>query len=146
MNPIRIVSEQEVTNVLKLVNMYEFIVSLPEGIQTCIGEGSNSLVSGGQLQRLSIARAILRNPKILIFDECTSNLDPINSKQIIKLIESLNGKFTILFITHDKEMMRIADNLIVLKNGKLVEQGSYLQLISSKGELSEITKSPDIFL
>ncbi|KAK6894300.1 Alpha-factor-transporting ATPase [Candida tropicalis] len=146
MNPIRIVSEQEVTNVLKLVNMYEFIVSLPEGIQTCIGEGSNSLVSGGQLQRLSIARAILRNPKILIFDECTSNLDPINSKQIIKLIESLNGKFTILFITHDKEMMRIADNLIVLKNGKLVEQGSYLQLISSKGELSKITKSPDIFL
>ncbi|RCK57414.1 Alpha-factor-transporting ATPase [Candida viswanathii] len=141
MNPVKIVSQHEVINVLKLVGMYDFIASLPEGIQTCIGEGTNSLVSGGQLQRLSIARALLRKPKVLIFDECTSNLDPVSTRQFIELIESFNGKYTILFITHDKEMMRIADNLIVLKDGKIAEQGSFLQLMSDQGELTKITKS-----
>ncbi|KAL6453007.1 HST6 Alpha-factor-transporting ATPase [Candida maltosa Xu316] len=142
MNPVKKISQNEIIHVLKLVGIYEFILSLPEGIHTSIGEGSNSLVSGGQLQRLSIARALLRKPQILIFDECTSNLDPVNTKHIIELMETLNGKFTILFITHDKEMMRIADNLIVLKDGQVVEQGSYLQLMSlSNGELARITRS-----
>ncbi|RLV94979.1 Alpha-factor-transporting ATPase [Spathaspora sp. JA1] len=135
-------TEKHLDKVFRMVGIYDFIISLPEGVQTQIGEGSNSLVSGGQLQRLSIARALLRRPKVLIFDECTSNLDPLNTQHIIDVIRTqLAGNFTILMITHDKEMMKIADRLVVIKDGKNCESGKYNQLLATNGELARITKS-----
>lgn len=129
----------EIYSVLKLVNIYEFVISLPEGISTLIGEGSNSLISGGQLQRLSIARALLRNPQILILDECTSSLDPENKKIIREVIETLSKRCSILMVTHDKEMMKISHRALVLKNGYIVEEGTYEDLIEKRGELWRIS-------
>lgn len=105
---------------LKLANIYSFIVSLPEGIHTRLGEGHHSLLSGGQLQRLSIARALVRKPKILIMDECTSNLDPHNTNLIVDLVKSnlSTQSITIILITHNLEMMKIANRVINIKQGK----------------------------
>ncbi|EGW31761.1 ATP-dependent permease [Spathaspora passalidarum NRRL Y-27907] len=142
MSPSVQISYPLLEEVLKMVGIYDFVVTLPEGLQTQIGEGSNSLVSGGQLQRLSIARALIRRPKVLIFDECTSNLDPLNSQHIIELIKKqLAGNYTIIIITHDKEMMKITDRLIVLKGGRVCESGKYNQLLATNGELTRITRS-----
>ncbi|KGR08774.1 alpha-factor-transporting ATPase [Candida albicans P57072] len=160
------VSDSEIIKILKLVNLHQFIVSLPQGLLTIMNDSDNDndngnenenenengntistssstsfTFSGGQLQLLAIARALLRNPKILLLDECTSNLDPITTKIIINVIKSLHGKLTILFVTHDKELMRIADNLIVMKDGQIVEQGDFQQLISNDGEFTKITKT-----
>ncbi|KAG7665750.1 HST6 [[Candida] subhashii] len=141
-SPLLQITHTDVLEVLEMVGILEFVVTLPEGLQTPIGEGSNSLVSGGQLQRLSIARALLRRPKVLIFDECTSNLDPVNTRVVIDMIRNkLAKKYTILLITHDREMMKITDKLIVLKNGRVGETGTYEQLIGLNGELARITKS-----
>ncbi|CAH2352327.1 alpha-factor-transporting ATPase [[Candida] railenensis] len=131
----------EIESALKVVNMYDFISSLELGLSSPMGEGSNSKFSGGQLQRLSIARALLRKPKILILDECTSALDPDNSKIICNLVsQSFYRKrdVTILAITHSKEMMRSCDRVCVLKKGVKVEDGEYNQLVKEKGELFRI--------
>ncbi|CUM45047.1 uncharacterized protein AC631_01359 [Debaryomyces fabryi] len=108
---------------LKLANIYPFIISLPEGIHTRLGEGQHSLISGGQLQRLSVARALIRKPKILIMDECTSNLDPHNTNLIIDLVKNnlSTQNITIILITHNLEMMKIANRVINIKQGKVLE-------------------------
>ncbi|KAG5419397.1 HST6 [Candida metapsilosis] len=119
-SPTRQINSNELNHYLKLCGMYDFVMSLPEGLHTRVGEGNNTLLSGGQLQRLSIVRALIRRPKFLIFDECTSNLDPANAKLIMDLITSLKHKYTILCITHDREMMSMVDKLYTLENGIIV--------------------------
>ncbi|KAK6465801.1 P-loop containing nucleoside triphosphate hydrolase protein [Scheffersomyces coipomensis] len=139
LNPQMQVSDDDIYESFKISNMYSLVVSLPEGLNTKIGEGMNALMSGGQLQRLAIARALVRNPKILILDECTSNLDPENKKMIAELIqEKLMGKYTILLISHDVDMMKFS-RLVVLQQGRIVEQGHYDELYSKRGELYKIT-------
>ena len=152
------VSDIEIIKVLKLVNLYQFIISLPQGLLTVMNDSDNDndndnddtrlassltsfTFSGGQLQLLAIARALLRNPKILLLDECTSNLDPITTKIIIDVVNSLHGELTVLFVTHDRELMRISDNLIVMKDGQIVERGDFQQLSSNNGEFTKITKT-----
>lgn len=122
-NPKKRVNMDKIYKVLKYVNMYSYVLSLPEGVHTIIGEGSHSLLSGGQSQRLSIARALIRDPQVLILDECTSNLDKENTDFIINLINTtLRGKMTIILITHDVEVMKVANRIIKVKNGYIVEQ------------------------
>ncbi|CAK9439258.1 uncharacterized protein LODBEIA_P34680 [Lodderomyces beijingensis] len=120
-NPTRQVAMDEVNEYLDLCGMYDFVVSLPEGVHTRVGEGANTLLSGGQLQRLSIVRALLRRPRILIFDECTSNLDPKNTKLIMDLIMNLKHRYTIICITHDEQMMSCMERLFILENGSILE-------------------------
>lgn len=138
----RMISNQRVINSLKLSNVDEFTNLLPEGLQTKIGGGISSQLSTGQLQRLSIARALIRNPKIMIMDECTSNLDPENTQIIIDLIKNKLSKIdnlTIVLITHSHQVMKIADKLIVMKNGRVSEQSKdYWSLYNNKGEFYEI--------
>ncbi|KAI5967462.1 HST6 [Candida theae] len=119
-SPTRQVNTEELKQCLRLCGMHDFVMSLSEGLNTRVGEGNNTLLSGGQLQRLSIVRALIRRPKVLIFDECTSNLDPANAKLIMDLIMSLKHKYTILCITHDQNMMNMVDKLYTLENGTLV--------------------------
>ena len=134
------VDSNQIQHVLKLVNIHPFVSSLPEGMFTIMGEGMNSLMSGGQLQRLSLARALIRKPLIILLDECTSSLDPENSKLIRDLIlENLSGKYTILIFTHEVEMMKIASRMVVLKDGKVHEEGDYQTLNERGGELFRIT-------
>jgi len=115
----------------------EFIMSLSQGYETLIGEGGTGL-SGGQAQRVAIARALVRRPAVMILDEATSALD-VESANLVRdtiqgLVERDGSGMTVLIITHSKDMMRIAKNIIVLSQGQVVEQGSYEGLLRRRGD------------
>lgn len=113
----------------------DFITSLPSGYLTEIGDGGVGL-SGGQAQRLVIARALVRRPQILVLDEATSALDPTSTEVIrqtvSKLVKARLG-LTVVIITHAREMMEIADQVVVLEQGCLVEHGGYGVLVRRDG-------------
>ncbi|KAL6876885.1 ABC-transporter [Trichoderma novae-zelandiae] len=124
----------------KAAGIHEFIVSLPQGYATPIGEGGIAL-SGGQAQRLSIARALARRPRLLILDEPTSALDAECSGMIRETISELvhgarttgQGEMAIVMVTHTPEMMRICDNIVVIDGGVKVEEGRYEELMRARG-------------
>jgi ATP-binding cassette subfamily B (MDR/TAP) protein 1 len=113
----------------------DFISSLPNGYQTVIGDGGIGL-SGGQAQRVVIARALVRRPQILVLDEATSSLDPNSTmiiKQTIRRLIASRTWLTVIIITHAREMMEIADDIIVLQEGRVIEQGPYKILAQRPG-------------
>ena len=111
----------------------EFVMSLPNGYATLIGEGGTGL-SGGQAQRLAIARAVVRKPKILVLDEATSGLDPESANQIQGMIGKLEKEGVgVLVVTHDRKMMQGCKEVVVLGDGKVLEQGGFEQLLRRKG-------------
>ncbi|PYH92900.1 ABC a-pheromone efflux pump AtrD [Aspergillus ellipticus CBS 707.79] len=130
----------------KAAGIDEFITSLPEGYFTVIGDGGAGL-SGGQAQRLVIARALVRQPQILIMDEATSSLDPSNARIIRQTVQRLVATrrgLTVLIITHARDMMEIADNIIVIEQGRVVEEGSYKELAQQPGgKLKALIENPD---
>jgi len=126
-------SFEEVIEASKKARIHDFIMTLPKEYQTRVGEDA-SFLSGGQRQRISIARTLLKNPTILILDEVTSNIDVINEKLIQESIIELSKNKTIIVITHRLNTIKNADNILVLKNGMLVESGKHDNLISRGGE------------
>ena len=117
----------------KIANAYEFIKDLPQQFNTNIGDSGNSL-SGGQKQRLSIARAVLKNPPIMILDEATSALDT-ESEQLVQIaLEKMMQNRTSLVIAHRLSTIQKADKIVVMKKGKIVEQGKHEELLEKKGE------------
>jgi ATP-binding cassette subfamily C protein CydCD len=108
----------------------EFIFNLPQGYATEIGERGAHL-SGGQRQRLSIARALLKNAPILILDEATSNVDPRSESAIQDALDGLVGRRTTLVIAHRLSTIRKADRILVLENGRIVEEGNHQSLEQS---------------
>ena len=110
----------------------EFISALPDGYNTMIGEGGASL-SGGEKQRLSIARAMLKDAPIVIFDEATANVDPENEDRLQTAIEELTKNKTIIMIAHRLKTVRNADQILVVNGGKIVQQGKHDDLIRQKG-------------
>ncbi|SPO29715.1 related to STE6 - ABC transporter [Ustilago trichophora] len=123
----------------RAANAHSFVEALPAGYDTSVGGGAGCKLSGGQAQRLAIARALMRiRAPILILDECTSALDVANQQLIVETLLSPNAevrkrRMTTLVITHNLEMMRKCDRILVLKEGKVVEQGSYDALIATVG-------------
>nr|MCR5647874.1 ATP-binding cassette domain-containing protein [Acholeplasmatales bacterium] len=124
-------TEEEIKNALDLA-CCQFVYDLPEGINTIIGEGGSTL-SGGELQRLSIARAILKNSKIVILDEATANVDPENEEKLINAIDALTKNKTVIMIAHRLKTVRNADNIIVIDDGKIAEMGKHDELIKNNG-------------
>jgi ATP-binding cassette, subfamily B, bacterial MsbA len=120
-------TEVEIINAAKIANAHEFIMAQSDGYQTNIGDRGNKL-SGGQRQRLSIARAILHNPPILILDEATSALDTESEKLVQDALNKLMQNRTTLVIAHRLSTIQAADNIYVIQNGEVVEQGSHAQL------------------
>jgi subfamily B ATP-binding cassette protein MsbA len=117
----------------EIANADEFIQNLPEKYQTNIGDSGNTL-SGGQKQRLSIARAVLKNPPIMILDEATSALDT-ESEQLVQIaLEKMMRNRTSLVIAHRLSTIQKADTIVVMKKGKIVEQGKHEELLAKKGE------------
>lgn len=125
-------SEQEVLEAAKIANADHFINNLPQKYNALVGERGIKL-STGQKQRLAIARAVIRNPKILVLDEATSSLDVKSEKAIQKAIESLTENKTTFIIAHRLSTVRKADKILVLEKGKIVERGSHKQLMKKKG-------------
>lgn len=125
-------THEEVVEAAKRACCHEFIEALPEGYQTVIGEGGASL-SGGEKQRISIARAMLKDAPIVILDEATANVDPENEDRLQKAIEELTRDKTIIMIAHRLKTVRHADQILVVDDGKIVQQGKHEELIEQKG-------------
>jgi ATP-binding cassette subfamily B protein len=116
----------------KIARAHDFISELPEGYNTVIGERGVKL-SGGQEQRLSIARAVLRNTPILILDEATAAVDVETEAKIQQAIQELAGSRTIFVIAHRLSTVKRADNILVLKEGNIVESGTHEELLKAEG-------------
>ena len=127
-------SLKEIEAAAKIANADEFIEKLAQGYNTLVGERGIKL-SGGQRQRLGIARAVLANPKILIFDEATSNLDSYSEKLIQQALSKISKDRTVIVVAHRLSTIQKADKIIVLEDGKVAEQGSHLELAKTSGGL-----------
>lgn len=129
-------TQEQVTDVAKKACCHDFIMALPDGYQTVIGEAGGTL-SGGEKQRLSIARAMLKDAPIVILDEATSSVDPENEEELQRAIEELTHDKTIIMIAHRMKTTKNADQIIVLNNSRIVQQGTHDQLVREKGLYSD---------
>ena len=130
-------TDEEVLAAAKAANAIEFIEKLPQGFDTMVGERGNSL-SGGQRQRIAIARAILKNPSILILDEATSALDTESEKIVQEALERLMKGRTALVIAHRLSTVQHADHIVVLQQGSVVEEGTHDELLALQGLYSHL--------
>ncbi|AFZ55883.1 ABC transporter ATP-binding protein [Anabaena cylindrica FACHB-243] len=127
------VTETEIIEAARLANALEFIEKLPQGLDTVIGADGIQL-SGGQQQRIAIARALIRNPEILILDEPTSALDSITEQVIQELLEKFTVGRTVIVIAHRLSTIAKADKVVVIEQGQIVEQGAYQELRQQRGK------------
>ena len=125
-------SHEEVVAAAKAARCHDFIMALPDGYDTVIGEGG-ATISGGERQRLSIARAMLKDAPIVILDEATANVDPENEAELQAAIEALTGGKTIIMIAHRLKTVRHANQILVVDHGRIVQHGTHDQLIQQKG-------------
>ena len=125
-------SHEEEVAAAKAARCHEFIMALPDGYDTVIGEGG-ATISGGERQRLSIARAMLKDAPIVILDEATANVDPENEAELQAAIEALTGGKTIIMIAHRLKTVRHANQILVVDHGRIVQHGTHDQLIRQKG-------------
>jgi ATP-binding cassette subfamily C protein len=136
--------EEQIWRALRLAAADEFVSKLPERLETLLGDRGVRL-SGGERQRIALARALLRDPSLLILDEATSALDSENERRIQKAIEELHGSVTILVITHRLSTVRRADVIYVLEGGRVVESGSWNVLVGTEnGRFSTLAKAQEI--
>ena len=133
-------SEEELIEVCKKANIYEMIRALPQGFDTLVGNRGLKL-SGGERQRISIARVLLKDPALLIFDEATSALDSISEASIQKAIDPLIRTRTSILIAHRLSTILAADKILVVKNGRIVEQGTHAELLGNDSIYSELYRT-----
>ena len=125
-------SEEDVDRAIRMAHLDHFISQLPKGKDTLVGERGLKL-SGGEKQRVAIARTILKNPAILVFDEATSSLDSKTERAILQAIREISAGHTSLVIAHRLSTVVDADRIFVLENGGIVESGSHQELLAQHG-------------
>ena len=130
-------TDQQVHRAIELAHLAEFIAVLPEGSDTIVGERGLKL-SGGEKQRVTIARTILKQPPILVFDEATSSLDSQSERSIMSALQEISKDHTSLIIAHRLSTVVNADKIVVLHQGALVEQGTHDQLLDKKGRYFDL--------
>ena len=131
-NNIKFGRHEEVVEAAKKACCHEFISKLPNGYNTVIGEGGATL-SGGEKQRISIARAIMKDAPIIILDEATANVDPENEKELVEAVDALTKEKTIIMIAHRLKTVRHADQIVVVEKGQIVQKGTHEQLMKQEG-------------
>ena len=134
------VNREKLQNAVKIANIEEFIEELPLGYNTKIGASGNG-ISGGQKQRILIARAVYKNPHYIFFDEATSALDAENEKIIHDNLQQFFKGKTVLIIAHRLSTVKNADQIIVLKNGRIVEHGNHQTLVDHKADYYNLVKN-----
>ena len=132
-------TKEDVINACKKARCYDFIMALPEGFETIVGEAGLTL-SGGERQRVSIARAILKDAPIILLDEATASVDPDNEYEIQEAINALVEKKTILVIAHKLSCVKNAEKILVIDDGKLIEEGNHAKLLEDKGAYYNLWK------
>lgn len=130
-------SDEEVRNAIHMAHLKEFVESLPKGYETQVGERGLKL-SGGEKQRVAIARTILKNPAILVFDEATSSLDSRSERAVMEAIEEVSQGKTSIVIAHRLSTVVNSDRILVLEKGQIVEQGSHKDLLGLGGHYSQL--------
>jgi ABC-type multidrug transport system fused ATPase/permease subunit len=130
-------SAAEIDRALALSHADAFVGRLPSGLDTPIGEAGERL-SGGQAQRLALARALLRPPSYLLLDEPTSQLDPGTEREVLAALGALRGEATIVLVTHRLTAARSADDILILSHGRLLEQGSHAALLAGAGRYARM--------
>ncbi|MBL7002415.1 MAG: ABC transporter ATP-binding protein/permease [Gammaproteobacteria bacterium] len=130
-------SQEEIEKATKAADIHDFIISLPDGYDTIVGERGLKL-SGGEKQRISIARVLLKDPEILVFDEATSSLDSHSESNILKSLKALANNKTTLVIAHRLSTVVDADTIIVLSEGNVIEQGTHAELLTKKGHYASM--------
>lgn len=125
-------THEEIVEAAKKARCHDFIEQLPDGYNTVIGEGGSTL-SGGEKQRISIARAILKNASIVILDEATASIDPENEHLIQQAISELTVGKTVIVIAHRLATIEHADQILVVDAGQIVQQGTHTELIQQNG-------------
>jgi subfamily B ATP-binding cassette protein MsbA len=130
-------SDEEVIDALKVANAWEFVKDLPYGLNTVIGDRGMRL-SGGQSQRLTIARAFLKNRDVLLFDEATSALDNESEKIVQLALDRVAGHKTVIAVAHRLSTLKDFDRIVVMKDGKKIEEGTHTELISHDGEYKKL--------
>lgn len=133
-------TKEEIIKAAKKARIHDFIMSLPKGYETDIGE-NGGLLSGGQRQRISIARAFLKNAPILILDEMTSNVDPVNESLIQDAITELAKNRTVLVVAHHLKTIQKADQILVFQKGNLIEKGKHGELLAKNGYYAKLWKA-----
>ena len=129
---------KRIEKVLEMAQLDKFVSTLPNGIDTSVGERGVQL-SGGQLQRIGIARALYGNPEILVFDEATSNLDRISEKLIMETIATIGKSTTIIMIAHRLSTVKECDNIFLFNNGSIEDSGSYDYLQKTNSQFADLT-------
>ena len=125
-------TDAQIVAAAKKACCHDFIMRLPKGYDTMVGEGGCTL-SGGEKQRLSIARAILKDAQTILLDEATASLDPENEVEVQRAINTLIAGRTVIVIAHRLKTIRNADNIVVLDQGRIAEQGTHDQLVAHGG-------------
>ena len=126
-------SEEEIWAALSGAHIHEFVEQLPDRLETVIGERGIRL-SMGEKQRITIARVLLKNPKVVILDEATSSVDTATERKIQEALDNLMSSRTVLIIAHRLSTVRKANQIVALKKGRVVEQGTHDSLLKLKGE------------
>lgn len=135
---------EEVQNAARAAQMHEWVMGQERGYETMLGEGA-ALISGGQAQRLQIARALVRQANVLIMDEATSALDPANQEAIMDTVLSIKEDRITLVVTHKLAVMQKCDRILVVQDGLIAEDGSYQELMNRRGAFFNIASGGEWF-
>tara|TARA_B100000809_G_C15139322_1_gene532275 strand:+ start:3836 stop:6040 length:2205 start_codon:yes stop_codon:yes gene_type:complete len=135
-----LIDKERLQQAVRIANIESFVESLPLGYNTRIGSSGMGL-SGGQKQRILIARAIYKNPEYLFFDEATSALDATNESEIMKKLDLFFEKRTVVIVAHRLSTVKNADNIIVLENGSIIEEGNHQELVKKRGSYYQLVKN-----